>query len=98
MEDYKELIEKLRHEAAFAYLGSDGDRLSRMMCDAADVIEKLQSDVQPVVHGEWMVGDYEEGTWECSNCGLLWTLNDGTPEENNMNFCTYCGADMREAE
>ena len=54
------------------------------------------ADVRPGVHGEWMVGDYEEGTWECSNCGLLWMLNDGTPEENNMNFCTYCGADMRE--
>ena len=75
------------------------DEKSPLGKTAQEIVKEIPAvDVKPVVHGEWIVGDYEEGTWECSNCGLLWTLNDGTPEENNMNFCTYCGADMREAE
>ena len=51
------------------------------------------ADVRPVVRGEWK--QFDEDTWECSNCGLLWTLNDGNPHDNNMNFCPNCGADMR---
>ena len=38
---YNELIESLRYEAVFAYLGSDGEWLSEMMKQAADVIEEL---------------------------------------------------------
>lgn len=38
---YDKLIESLRYEAAFAYLGSDGERLSEMMKRAADAIEEL---------------------------------------------------------
>lgn len=39
---YEEQIESLRYEAAFAYLGSDGERLSEMMKRAADTIEELE--------------------------------------------------------
>lgn len=39
---YDELIESLRYEAAFAYLGSDGERLAGMMRKAADAIEDLE--------------------------------------------------------
>ena len=51
------------------------------------------AEVKPVARGEWKQVD--EDTWECSNCELLWTLNDGNPHDNNMNFCPNCGADMR---
>lgn len=44
--------------------------------------------------GKWEVFDYDN-SYRCTSCGEIWTLNDGTPEENNMNYCTYCGADMR---
>ena len=27
----------------------------------------------------------------CSNCGLEWYLEEGTPEENDMNYCPKCG-------
>ena len=30
-------------------------------------------------------------TWECSNCKDLWTLTNGTPEDNHMNYCPHCG-------
>ena len=67
---------------------------------AARVLENIPAaDVRPVVHGEWQ----EKAVWDdvvfvCSNCGEPWTLIEGTPEQNNMNFCPNCGADMRGIE
>ena len=52
-------------------------------------------EAKPVVHGEWLSFDEEANGWYCSKCGNIWQLNDGTPEENHMNFCPNCGADMR---
>ena len=42
---YDELVKSLRYEASYAYLGSDGERLSKMMRDAADAIGELQKKV-----------------------------------------------------
>ena len=56
------------------------------------------TDVQSVKHGCWEeVTDY--GGWgdthyRCSVCGEEWYLEDGTPKQNNMNFCPRCGARM----
>lgn len=44
--------------------------------------------------GQWEDFDYDN-SYRCTSCGEIWTLNDGTPEENNMNYCPNCGADMR---
>ncbi len=38
----------------------------------------------------------EANTWECPYCHLVWDLDEGTPEENDMNFCPKCGHGMRE--
>lgn len=60
-----------------------------------ELIEKQpKADVAPVVHGEWLSFDEEANEWYCSKCGNVWQLNDGTPQENCMNFCTKCGAKM----
>jgi hypothetical protein len=32
----------------------------------------------------------DEGMWATS-CGNAFMLNDGTPTDNNMKFCCYCG-------
>lgn len=37
----------------------------------------------------------DEERWE-STCGLSWWLTDGTPAENNMNFCPKCGGRITE--
>lgn len=29
--------------------------------------------------------------WICGHCDLEWTMNDGTPKENGMNYCPRCG-------
>jgi hypothetical protein len=34
--------------------------------------------------------DEESNNWE-SACGDLFYFEDGTPEENGMKFCPYCG-------
>ena len=49
-----------------------------------------------VKHGHWKeVDDGWDGIYyECSECGLSWALNDGTPEENDMYYCPKCGARM----
>ena len=47
--------------------------------------------------GKWVAFDYDN-SYYCTSCGEIWTLNNGTPKENNMNYCMYCGADMRGEE
>lgn len=43
---------------------------------------------------EWISDDYEDG-WSTS-CGLIFIINDGTPEENHMKFCCYCGKEIEQ--
>lgn len=41
---------------------------------------------------KWVeVGDPYINTYACSNCGLWFVITDGTPDENNYNFCPNCG-------
>ena len=51
------------------------------------------ADVSPVRHGRWEELD-EEGCYSCSVCGNPWIIIDGTPQDNEMYFCPYCGAKM----
>ena len=63
--------------------------------DAAAAIEDLQAQLPK--RGEWKETDMGwdgDTAWVCSVCGEPWTLIDGTPKENNMNFCPNCGAKM----
>ena len=47
--------------------------------------------------GKWITTDdgWDGEYFVCSVCGCPWTLIEGTPEDNGMNFCPNCGADMR---
>ena len=55
-------------------------------------------EVVPVVHAHWIeVEDYSGTVYpECSHCGLVWWLEEGTAEENEMYYCPNCGAKMDE--
>lgn len=62
---------------------------------SCSIVEDMPTaDVRENEYGEWMYKPeiYDEDTWECSKCGEPWTLNYGTPQENNMNYCPNCGA------
>ena len=54
-------------------------------------------DVEPVRRGHWIcVGDIDEYIFECSECHEIYCLNDGTPKEQQYNYCPNCGAKMEE--
>lgn len=59
------------------------------------LVRDIAPSAQPErINGRWIPWD-EGDYYECSACGVLWTFTDGTPEENEANFCPVCGADMR---
>ena len=33
-------------------------------------------------------------TWQCSECKDVFILLEGTPKDNNYNYCPNCGAKM----
>ncbi len=37
----------------------------------------------------------DEGVWQ-TDCGEAFFFNDGTPEENTMKFCCWCGAELQQ--
>jgi len=57
-------------------------------------------DAEPVKRGKWLTCDDGWGDvhYQCSECGQEWCLNDGTPEENGMNYCPHCWAKMEVGE
>lgn len=82
MSDYIKREDALK--AVDAFIGTD---------PIAERIKLIPSvDVAPVRHGRWE--DYEENTWQCSECGEQFYLEDGTPQENEYRYCPNCGARM----
>lgn len=70
-----------------AYIREDVERLP-----AADVVERKV--------GKWLFwqDDPDANVYECSACHEPLTLNEGTPRENNFNFCPFCGLPMKEGD
>jgi hypothetical protein len=44
---------------------------------------------------EYIVCGEPTGCWSTS-CGHEYVINEGTPSENQMKFCTFCGKEIRE--
>lgn len=65
-----------------------------LICQAptADVVERKV--------GKWLFwqDDPDANVYECSACHEPLTLNEGTPRENNFNFCPFCGLPMKEGD
>lgn len=47
--------------------------------------------------GEWKAWEdyYGSIVYKCSVCGEDWDMIDGTPEDNDMNYCPNCGSAMK---
>ena len=58
-----------------------------------DLADIPAADVAPVRHGRW-IEQCEESLYSCSACGTEWITIEGTPKENDMDFCPHCGAKM----
>ena len=69
------------------------DCIKRLTASALEIIKRHQSDVAPVRHGYW-IEQCEESLYSCSACGTEWITIEGTPKENDMDFCPHCGAKM----
>jgi len=39
---------------------------------------------------EWMLADEDDNIWD-SGCGQEFSLNEGNPHENYMDYCCFCG-------
>ena len=75
---------------------SDPRLCASELCSAIYVVTKALQEPERK-KGQWEDFDYDN-SYLCTSCGEIWILNDGTPEENNMNYCPNCGADMRGKE
>lgn len=44
----------------------------------------------------WAQADFETDAWE-TTCGGVFRLDDGTPSDNQMRWCCYCGKSLQES-
>ena len=60
------------------------------------VIRQTLKDIEQK-EGHWILRETPDGgeQYECSECGVLWEFNDGSPEDNEAYFCPKCGARMK---
>lgn len=64
---------------------------------ALSVLNSEGIDAKPVIHAKWIKYEnhiYDEYYYSCSACDNDWVCIEGSPEDNNMNYCPYCGAKM----
>ena len=53
----------------------------------------MSNDIKPAACGWSQDGDSYSDTWATS-CGHYFRLDDGTPTDNKMAFCCYCGKSL----
>ena len=63
-------------------------------------IIELPSVEQEPKTGHWIEKDGFDGDvyYDCSECGESWTTIEGTPWDNEWNFCPNCGARMESSD
>lgn len=56
--------------------------------------------IQEPKTGHWIEKDGFDGDtyYDCSECGESWTTIEGTPWDNEWNYCPNCGARMTESD
>jgi hypothetical protein len=45
----------------------------------------------------WTRDDHDSDIW-LTGCGEAWCLNEGTPKENRIKYCPFCGVKVREGK
>lgn len=84
------------------YIDADDIDNITVFCDSRGCLTKIEAptaDVVPVVHAHWTCVNTTENVYMCDGkdgCGNCTILLEGTPKENDMLFCTNCGAKMDE--
>ena len=58
--------------------------------------ERFESDQQRNKFCGWKESEFSEyNIWE-TDCKNVFNIIDGTPKENNMQFCCYCGKKLKQ--
>lgn len=72
----------------------DWNNFTQLIDDAPTI------EAEPVRHGHWVEKEWFDGDtyYDCSACGHSWVTIEGTPQDNEMNYCPYCGCHMKEEE
>ena len=76
---------------------SDRGKMNIMPCistidEAIQTIRELQSKSEEVC--EWTFIDEDFNAYDTS-CKNPWCLESGTPSDNKMNYCPYCGKKIK---
>jgi rubrerythrin len=40
---------------------------------------------------EWTQSNEDNNVWECSKCDAVWIFMEGSPKDNEMDYCPRCG-------
>ena len=69
----------------------NAETVARTIGEFVDRIKALPPAQQ---EGYWIPHEGVDGDihYECSECGVLWEFNDGTPEDNEAFYCPMCGS------
>lgn len=95
-QELKETITEMRD--------NDGTGTQQEVCKfLANLMGVLEKQMQEPKTGHWIEdtnGTYTDNhdTWECSECGHAQILLEGTPKDNDYNYCPNCGAKMFEPQ
>lgn len=83
----------IRSGKTAAYFYGEGCKKVLEAIDAAPTIDP--ESLRPTAHWENEDDYYGDSiVWCCSACKDRFILEDGTPEENNYEYCPHCGARM----
>jgi hypothetical protein len=69
-----------------------GNRFTKPTCKKPEL--NSQEKTRPAAACVWSQ-DSAGSSW-ATGCGQLFELNEGTPKENRMGFCCYCGRTLNE--
>ena len=87
-----------------AVLDIDFKRIILTTAKPAETIEQKVKALPPVTPksktGHWIEKDGFDGDvyYDCSECGESWTTIEGTPWNNEWNYCPNCGCRMVEPQ
>lgn len=83
-------------ESALSDAIKEIERLRRFAADNLAWTAEDQKAVDADIWCDWTQENDEGSDVWATTCGKLFCLNEGSPTENKMRFCCYCGKTLRE--
>ena len=95
-DELKRLVERWRREYQNSIYDPDPAGTLRHCTDELEtVLESPAERLDRFIGGECSWTPDEDGDFQ-TGCNALWLLVDGTPTENGMKFCAFCGKPIKE--